>query len=160
MSLLLVSVTVATPWCSGLGPGEGLDFGVLLEARDAILPADAAVLVAAKGQIGAVWCTAVDAQAAGPDTAGHCQRPLERSGVHAAGKPVDAVIGDTHRVIVVLERDHDKDRAEDFLLRDRHRVVHICEKGRLDIPALRQMFRPAAAEGECRTLLDALLDVT
>jgi len=123
------------------------------------LPADAAVLIAAKGEIGAVGSAAVDAQAAGSNASGHRQRPLQRSGVHAPGQPIDAVVGDSHRVIIVLERDHDKDGAEDLFLGDRHRVVHVGEQGGLDVPALRQMGRATATEGQRRTLLDALLDV-
>ena len=35
-------------------PGDGLDLEVLLEAGDAVLPADAAGLVSAEGDVGAV----------------------------------------------------------------------------------------------------------
>src|SRR4029079_13599829 len=55
------------------------------------------------------------------------------------------VVGDPGGVLLVLERDHRHDRAEDLLLRDTHRVVDPREHGgrveralasyRFDVPA-------------------------
>src|SRR5258706_459686 len=45
-----------------------------------------------------------------------------------AGQAVGAVVGDAHRVVLVVERDHTQHRAEDLFLRDRHGVVDVDEK--------------------------------
>ena len=77
----------------------------------------------------------------------------------AAREPVDAVVGDADRVVVVVEGDDDEHRAEDLLLGDRHGVVDVGEQGRLDEPALGEVRRPASAQRQGRPLLDPLLDV-
>ncbi len=60
-----------------------------------------------------------------------------RRGEHAAGQAVLTVVGDPDR----RRRRRrsgitDEHRAEDLLLRDRHRVVHVGEQRRLDVEAL------------------------
>ncbi len=63
------------------------------------------VLVAAEGEIGPVGGAAVDAHGAGADAAGDGHGPLGGVREHHAGQAVDAVVGDAHRVVVVIERD-------------------------------------------------------
>src|SRR6202043_2479914 len=65
-----VSSPVACCFIAGAAtsdPADGLGLGVLLEALDAVLPADAAVLVAAVGRVRAVPQAAVDPDGAGAD---------------------------------------------------------------------------------------------
>src|SRR5205807_5236609 len=144
---------------SACRPGDRLRLQVLLEPGDAVLPADAAVLVAAEWHVGADGHPAVDGDEAGPDAAGDGERALERSRRDHAGEPVLALVGNANRVVVVLERDDGEDWAEDLLLSDRHRVVDVDEHRGLDVPALREIGGAAAAEGERRPLGFALLDV-
>ena len=138
-----------------------LDLEVLVEARHAVLAADAAVLVAAEGQVGAVRGAAVDAEATGADALGHGERVLDRAGEHATGQAVLAVVGDAHRVVLVVERDDHEDRAEDLLLGDRHGVVDVGEQRRLDPPALGELVAggPSSADGQRGALGLPLLDV-
>src|ERR1700727_3804382 len=129
-------------------PADGLGLGVLLEPLDAVLPPDAAVLVAAVGRVRAVPQAAVDPDRAGADLVGDGHRAVGVRGEHATGQAVLAVVGfsDGVRVVVVADdRDH---RAEDLFLRDRHRVVHVGEQRRLDVEALLQVSGAAAAEGQ------------
>src|SRR5262245_37594410 len=114
------------------GAADGLDFGVLVEPGDAVLAADAARLVAAERHVGAVRGGAVEADEARAQPAGNGDGPVERARHHVAGEPVDAVVGDPDRVLLVVERDHHEDGAEDLLLRDRHGVVDVDEQGRPD----------------------------
>ena len=51
-------------------------------------------------------------------------------------EPVWTVVGDAHGVVIVLEGDDHQHRAEDLLLGDGHRVVHVGEQGGLDVVAL------------------------
>src|SRR5436305_1994960 len=118
MSGRLVAVVIP-PTSSRRGPGNGLGLEVLLETVDAVLPPDAALLVAAERHVRAVGAAAVDVDRAGADPLGHGERAVERCGEDAAGQAVVAVVGDPDCVVVVLERDDDEDGAEDLLLRDR-----------------------------------------
>src|SRR6202044_3267847 len=140
-------------------PADGLGLGVLLEALDAVLPPDAAVLVAAVGRVGAVPEAAVDPDGAGADLVRDGHRAIARGGEHAPGQAVLAVVGDRDGVRVVVVADDRDHRAEDLLLRDRHRVVHVGEQRRLDVVALLQVGRAAAAEGQRGALGDAPVDV-
>src|SRR5437764_6917308 len=144
---------------SACRPGDRLRLQILLEPRNPVLAADAAVLVAAERHVGTDGHPAVDGDEAGPDAAGDGERALERSRRDHAGEPVLALVGDADGIVVVLEGDDDEDRAEDLLLGDRHRVVDVDEHRGLDVPALRKIGGAAAAEGERRPLGLALLDV-
>lgn len=59
----------------------------------------------------------VDGQVAGGDGARDAQRAADVAGPQGAGEPVGGVVGESDRVFLVVEREHDGDGAED-LLRD------------------------------------------
>ena len=84
---------------------------------------------------------------------------LERAGGHGACEPVAALVGDPHRIVVVLERDDDQHGAEYLLLGDRHAVVDVDEHRRLDVVALRELLGPTTADAELRAFGDAFVDV-
>src|ERR1700757_47838 len=96
---------------------ERLGFQELLQPGHSHLPADAALLVPAERGVGAEVIAAVDAEGAGPDPAGHPERAV-LAAEHGTGQPVDRVVGDPHRVVVIVVSDDDKHRPEDLLLRD------------------------------------------
>ena len=103
--------------------GEGLGLEVLLEALDAVLAADAAGLVAAERHVGAVADAAVDRRSCRCGCAGPRRWPAPSdAGGHAAGQAVLDVVGDAHRVVVVVVGDDHEHRAEDLLLGDGHVV--------------------------------------
>src|SRR5204862_8237120 len=106
-------------------PAERLHLDVLLEAGDAVLATDAAVLVATERHVGPVRRATVDAHHAGADAVGDLHPSLDRPRHDAAGEAVDAVVRDADGVVVVLERDHHEHGTEALLLRDRHRVVDV-----------------------------------
>ena len=81
------------------------------------LPADAGLLVAAERAVGAEVVAAVDGERSGPDAPGHRQRPV-LAAEHGTGEPVDRVVGDAHRVVVVLVGDDGQHRPEHLLLGD------------------------------------------
>src|SRR5262245_49571141 len=142
------------------GAADGLDFGVLVEAGDAVLAPDAARLVAAERYVGAVGCGAVEADEARAQPARDRHCAIQRARHDVAGEPVDAVIGDLDRVLLVLVRDHHEDGTEDLLLRDRHGVVDVDEQRRLDPEArVAPGRRVGAADEQLGALVDALLDV-
>ena len=66
----------------------------------------------------------------------------------SAGQAVAAVVGDAHRVVVVVEGDHHEHRPEDLLLGDGHGVVDVGEQRRLDEAALVEVRGPAAADDQ------------
>src|SRR5688572_6964812 len=55
---------------------------------------------------------------------------------HAGGQPVDHVVADGERVLIVLERNHGENRTKDLFLRNAHAVPHAREDRRLDEPAV------------------------
>src|SRR5580704_608582 len=84
-------------------PGDRLDLEVLLEAGDAVLASDTALLVPAEGHVGEVAGTTVQTDEPGPQFPGHGEGPLQRAGHDVAGQPVEAVVGDAQGVRLVLE---------------------------------------------------------
>ena len=91
----------------------------------------------------------------------HGEGVLHRSREHPARQPVDAVVGDPHGVVFVLEGDHDEHRSEDLLLGDGHGVVHVDEERGLHPVALGELVarRPPPPTRQRGTLGLALLDV-
>ena len=108
---------------------EGLGLQELLESGDAHLAADAGLLVAAERAVGPEVVAAVDGEGAGPDAAGERQRAV-LAAEHSAGQAVDGVVGDPHRVVIVVVGDDDQDRTEDLFLRDLAVGVDIGQQGR------------------------------
>src|SRR6202035_4537654 len=96
---------------------ERLLFQELLQPCRSHLPPDAALLVSAERCVGAEVVAAVDAEGAGPDPAGHRERPV-LAAEHGAGQPIDRIVGDPHRIVVVVVTDDHENRPEDFLLGD------------------------------------------
>jgi len=52
-----------------------------------------------------------------------------------AGQAVGGIIGDAHRIVIVLIGNDNQHGAEDFFLGDAHRIVDVGEQGRLDVVA-------------------------
>ena len=95
------------------------------EALGAQLTTDARLLVATEGPLRVDEVEVVHPHRAGAHAVGDALGTLDVGGLHAAGKAVDRVVGDGHRLVVGLERDHAQHRAEDLLLGDLRRVVDL-----------------------------------
>src|SRR5262245_53070258 len=106
---------------------EGLGLQELFESGAAHLPADAGLLVAAERAVWAEVVAAVDREGSGPDATGHRQRAV-LTAEHGTGQPVDRVVGDAHRVVVVVIGDDDQNRPEYLLLGDLAVSVDIGEQ--------------------------------
>ena len=79
--------------------------------------------------------------------------------LHIGRQPVDRVVGDPHRLVLVVIGDDRQDGAEDFLLLDRHAGPDVAEHSRPHIIAAVEVLRPAGTAGDQRgALLDAGLD--
>src|SRR5699024_7254178 len=79
MAVCLLKSGCGAGVCEGAGSGrggDGLDLEIFLEARAAHLAADAGLLVAAEGHVGAVPLAAVDAERAGADPGHDLLDPL------------------------------------------------------------------------------------
>src|SRR6478752_6212473 len=105
---------------------HGLDLQVFLQARDAHLAPDAALLVAAEGRVGRKEVRPVDVHRAGADAARQAQRPL-RAADDRPGQAIDGLIGEAHRVIVVAAADPRPPWSSDALLRNVHVVGYATE---------------------------------
>ena len=62
------------------------------------------------------------------------------------------VVGDRQRLVVVLHADHARDRAEDLLAGDAHRVRRVGEQRRREVVAVRRALQALAAADELARL--------
>src|SRR6476620_2128445 len=95
----LFSTLIALAPC---GDGDGLDLGVLLEAGHTHLAADPGLLEPAERDVGAVPETAVHTDGAGAQPGGDRLRLLDVGAVDRTRQPVVAVVGDLHRLVLVV----------------------------------------------------------
>src|SRR5207249_141692 len=131
-----------------------------LEAVDAGLAAVARLLEAAEGRVH-VEGAAVHVHLPGADAARDALRARVVPGPHRARQAVHRVVGDAHRVFLVLVGNDGQHRAEDFLAGDGHVVPHSAEHGGLHVVAARRhaLGRLGAAREEFGALLQAFPDV-
>jgi hypothetical protein len=130
----------------------------VLETLVDALAADAGLLVPAEAHA-EVGAHRVVAHGAGTQPPGDLAGPVDVVGEHRGVEPVDGVVGDPHRVILVGGRDDRQHWAEDLLLGDDGVVVDVAEHRRLDVPAAVEVLGAPAAGGEGRAVGDALGDV-
>src|SRR5262249_11191538 len=127
-------------------------------AVTAPLAAVAGLLVAAERR-GALIRHALQVDVAGADLAADFARTLDRAGRDIACETVGRVVGNAHRIGLVLGADDGQHRPEDLLLRDRHLVGDVGEDGRAHVEALVDALRQARTAGDQRcALFDTLLD--
>src|ERR1700733_12649762 len=127
-------------------PLEDHELG-LEEVRQALvhaLAADAGLLEPAEADA-EVGPHRVVPDGAGPEPSADLAGPVDVVGEHRGVEPVDGVVGDPHRVVLVGGRDHRQHRAEDLLLGDDRAVVDVAEDRRLDVPAALEVPGTAAA---------------
>src|SRR5574337_1566807 len=103
-----------------------------LVAPGAAFASGAAGLGAAEGLAQVAHVLAVDEAHAGFDGGGDAVRAADVLAPDVAGQAVLHVVGLGDRIRLVVERDQARDRAEDLLLRDAHRVLHVGEDRRPD----------------------------
>src|SRR5437899_7529760 len=123
-----------------------------MEALWPVLAADPTALEAAVGG-GEVEHVLVDGVGSGADATGDVEALVDVGGVHGAGQAVVAVVGDRHRVGLVVEGDHRHHWTEDLLPGDPHGVVDVDEHGRFDVPTPVLPGWPSAADDGLGTLL-------
>src|SRR5260370_26324192 len=70
-----------------------------------------------------------DHEEARADAAGDANAPLRFARPHTSPQPVGRIVGQPHRLVLVLVRNHDQHRAENLLLSDTHLVVDVGEEG-------------------------------
>src|SRR5262249_12111073 len=126
----------------------------------AVLPANAAGLVATERHIATVGGASIDTDEARAQPAGDGQGALQRTRHDVAGQPVEAVVGDADGVLLVLEPNDSEDRAEYLFPSDRHGVVDVDEQRGLDPESLVPTRGCVGAANEERgAFVDAFLDV-
>ncbi len=130
----------------------------LVERERADLASDPGLLEAAKRREH-VEAPAVDVDLPGAKPARHVQRFFRRAGPDAAGKAVNRIVGDPHGVVFGVVGDDREHGPENLFLRDGHAIVDVGEDRRLDVKALLEARRTAAAGDELGALFLALVDV-
>ena len=133
----------------------------MVEHHLVVLAPDAGLLVAAERGVRRVLVVAVRPDPAGLDLATGPVGLRTVARPDAGAEPVEGVVGDLERVVLVVEAGHRDDRAEDLLLEDPHRVVAL-EDRRLDVVAAGQVaaeLGPRAAGEHLGALLAADVEV-
>src|SRR5262245_29064509 len=103
-----------------------------LDRLCAILAAETGGLVAAEWHQEAHCPIGVHPHRAGLDAGGHRVRALDGLRPNAGAEAVCDVVGDLHRLFLVLELDDRQNRTEHLLLRNTHLVIDAREDGWLD----------------------------
>src|SRR3954470_16032137 len=91
------------------------DVEVLLDAPFAEFASEAALLVAAPRRFDVGGLHVVDPDDAGAQRLDRTHRTEDIAGPDGRGEPEIRVVGDAQRVFLVVEWNHRRDRAEDFL---------------------------------------------
>src|SRR5262249_54394973 len=128
-------------------PGDLLYLRVLLHAPAPAFAPDAALFEATEWAVEHVDAV-VDPHHAGADALGQRDRPAGVAGVDGAAQTVRGLVGDTNRLVLVLERNDGHHRTEDLLARDALIVAHVAEQGGLEEVAAREVLGTAAAGGQ------------
>src|SRR5579871_1733479 len=101
----------------------------------------------------------VDHHHAGLGIALEVRGVFEARRADARGQAERRIVGDGEGLVIVLDADHARDRAEDLLAVDAHLRPGLGEQRRLQVEAGRRALEPLAAKGEPGALLLADLDV-
>ena len=90
---------------------------------------------------------------------GCAKRPEDVPGPHRCREPVGRVVGQPQSFVVVIERQDDKDRSENFVLHDLGVLRCVNDKRRLVVGAFRQIAsRNLAAAHNLRAIAPCPLD--
>src|SRR5882757_9162453 len=119
----------------------------MIEHHLVVLSSDAGLLVAAEGRMGGIGVVAIGPDPAGLDCTAEPVGAIAVAGPYSGAEPIERVVGDRERILVVLESRDRNDRPENLFLEDAHLVVAF-EDRRLDIISLGELaiqLRPLAA---------------
>src|SRR5262245_19409733 len=120
--------------------GHAFQLRVVVKRLQSLLPAVAALLVAAERGLDAARHPLVDVDLSRVEAGRDTVRARQVAGPDAGGEPVVGVVGDADRpLLLVVERNHAGDRAEELLARDPHVVADARVDGGRDEPALAQL---------------------
>lgn len=138
---------------------HSLDLRVSLQARLSELPSNTTLLHATERNTWVAVLARVDPHHTRLNLRRNTMCLLNITREDRSAKTVNAVVRSGDGFGLVLERADDSERPEDFFLPNRHVLFHVCEDGRLDEEALAIDRAGLAADGECRALGFALVDV-
>src|ERR1700746_221002 len=126
-----------------------------MQRLDALLAPVAAHLVTAARRLDAAGHPFVDEHLTGLEARRDAVRAGEIARPNARGETVFGIVGDADRLVLVVERNHARDRPEDLLAGDAHVVAHPGVERRRYEPALaqRRILRQRAARRGDRALL-------
>src|SRR5678810_221021 len=132
-------------------------FEIFLDAKLAKFAAEARLFVASPGSLYVRRLHVVDPDDARTDRLHHSHGLVDVTRPHRGGEAIRRVVGDAQRVLLVVERDHRADRAENFFAGNPRVVVHVVEDGWFDIEPLAVHCRPVAARRHLRLILAEFL---
>src|SRR6266849_10823406 len=116
----------------GVVAGDGLDLEIFFQAVFAPFAAVAGLLVAAERR-GAVVRNALQVDVAGAQLAADLAGAFDGVGGDVTGETIRRVVGDLHRVFLILGAEDGEHGAENLFPRDRHVVGDIRKNGRTHV---------------------------
>src|SRR5262245_8744597 len=109
-------------------PDERLELAVGVHGEAAAVAADARLLEPAERRLGGLL-GGVDGDAARAELAGDPDAAPGVAAEHVVVEPELGAVGERHRLVLVLERQHDDDGPEDLLLHHRHAGLAVGDEG-------------------------------
>src|SRR5450631_4037533 len=104
-----------------------------------VLTANPGALIAAERRVRRVLVITVGPHTTGLDRAAHPERAAAVTSPHAGTEPVQRVVGDLQRLLLITERRHREHRPEDLLLEHPHLVMALQHR-RLEVVAAGQFL--------------------
>ena len=136
---------------------DRLGFKEFLKSKLTPLSAVTRLLVPTKRRV-EVCSTAIHMDVAAANLGSHCERVVHIARLDITRQAVRRVVSNLDRLVFVLIRKNREYRAEDFLARDGHVVIHVTEDGGLDVVASVQAIgTPCAAADQFSAFINALL---
>src|SRR5271167_2924093 len=121
-------------------------FEILIETPRAKFAAEARLLVAAPRCFDVSRLHMIDPNDAGAERLHDAEGFVDVARPDGGGEAVRRVIGDADGVGFAVERDHRRDRAEDFFAGNARGVVYVIENCRLEVIAFAELLRAATAD--------------
>src|SRR6266850_6884211 len=125
-----------------------LGFEIFFQTPGTEFASEAGLLVAAPRRFDIGGLHVIHPNDSGAEGLHHAKSFVDVASPDGGGKTVGRVVGDANRVGFAIERNHGRNRAENFFASDARAVFDVVENGALQVIAFAKLLRAAAADGD------------
>src|SRR6266850_2606583 len=125
-----------------------LGFEIFFQTPGTEFASEAGLFVAAPRRFDISGLHVIHPDYSGAEGLHHAKRFVDIASPDGGGKTVGRVVGDANRVGFAIERNHGRNRAEDFFASDAGAVFDVVENGGLQVIAFGKLLGAAAADGD------------